>query len=165
MSNNIKELLKTFEEVNKELNAQIAANGKEFIKSVFQEIFDQHKGLKLIKIIGWTPGFNDGEPCTHSQETVVGKSHTWTYRGDPHISYDFGDREMYEEFDVEFAEDGDTVLSHINSDCETLDAVASQVVVYEELVERVFDTNFDIEFRLEEDGSVSVSVDDYDCGY
>lgn len=161
----IKSLLKQYEEVNAELNKQIAENGKQFLESVFQEIFDQNDGLKLVYIIGWTPGFNDGEPCTHSQESFVGSSHTWSYRGEERLSYDFDDRELYEELEVEFEEDSDEVVKHINSDCKTLDLVSKQISAYEELVERVYNTNFEIKVTLNSDGKVVVDQDWYDCGY
>lgn len=161
----IKTLLKQYEEINAELNKQISENGKQFLESVFQEIFDQNEGLKLIYIVGWTPSFNDGEPCTHSQESYVGARHFWNYLGEDNISYDFDDRELYEEFEVEFDEDGNTVLSHINSECKTLDEVAKQVAAYEELVERVYETNFVIKVTLNDNGKVVLDHDWYDCGY
>lgn len=160
----IKALLKQYEEVNAELNKQIRENGNAFMESVFQEIFDANEGLKLIYIIGWTPGFNDGEPCTHSQESFVGKSHTWTYRGEPTVSYDFEDRELFDEFEVEHG-DNDEVVSHINMECKTLDQVVKQVEVYDELIERVYETNFEIKVTLNDQGKVVIDVDEYDCGY
>lgn len=160
----IKALLKQYEEVNAELNKQISENGKQFLESVFQEIFDQNEGLKLIYILGWTPGFNDGEPCTHSQESFVGDSHHVGYLNREY--YDFDDRELYEEFEVEFdEEDNDAVISHINADCKTLDQVAKQVAAYEELVERVYNTNFEIKVTVDDEGKVVVEQDWYDCGY
>ena len=162
----IKALLKQYEEVNAELNKQISENGKQFLESVFQEIFDQNEGLKLIYILGWTPGFNDGEPCTHSQESYVGCSHTWEWGGEQQLSYDFDERELYEEFEVEFDdEDSEKVINHINSGCKTLDQVAKQVAAYEELVERVYNTNFEIKVTVNDDGKVVVDQDWYDCGY
>ena len=158
----IKALLKQYEEVNAELNKQIAENGKQFLESVFQEIFDQNEGLKLIYILGWTPGFNDGEPCTHSQESFVGDSRHVGYLSREY--YDFEERELFDEFEVELDED-DNVLSHINSECKTLDRVAKQVSTYEELVERVYNTNFEIKVSLNAEGKVVVDQDWYDCGY
>ena len=158
----IKALLKQYEEVNAELNKQIAENGKQFLESVFQELFDQNEGLKLIYILGWTPGFNDGEPCTHSQESFVGDSHHVGYLNREY--YDFEERELFDEFGVELDED-DNILSHINSECKTLDRVDKQVSTYEELVERVYNTNFEIKVYLNAEGKVVVDQDWYDCGY
>lgn len=156
---NIKELLQQYEQVNAELNKQIQENGKEFISSVFQEVFDNNPGLKFVYILGWTPGFNDGEPCTHSQETFVGSSYYATWREKDY--YDFEEREMYEEFDT----DEDNPANHINKECKTLDSVASQLAVYDEIIERVFDTNFELKISLDKNGKVQVDQDYYDCGY
>lgn len=162
----IKALLKQYEEVNAELNKQISENGKQFLESVFQEIFDENEGLKLIYIRGWTPGFNDGEPCTHSQESFVGYSQNYYshYRQSNVTSYDFDDYELYEEFDVEFDEN-DNVVSHVNSECKTLERAKQQVDAYEELIERVYETNFEIKVTLNENGKTVVDHDWYDCGY
>ena len=154
----IKSLLEQYEEVNKQLNKQIQENGKEFIQNLFQDIFDQHKGLKFVMVRGWTPGFNDGEPCTHSQETFVGRVSWGTY-------HDFSDYELYDDFECVFDEDSDDVVSHINSGCESLDEVYVQVEAYSEIIERVFNTNFEIKASLNTDGKVVVIEDEYWCGY
>lgn len=163
----IKALLKQYEEVNAELNKQIQENGNAFITQVFQEIFDQNEGLKYIHIIGWTPGFNDGEPCTHSQESAVGSSHTYysNYYGRDVVSHDFEDREWFDEFEVKFSEGSNTVVSHINSGCKTLDRVAKQVSAYDELIERVFNTNFELKISTDDNGKVVVDEEYYNCGY
>ncbi len=160
----IKTLLKQYEEVNAELNKQIQENGTAFMQSVFQEIFDKNPGLKLVYILGWTPGFNDGEPCTHSQEAYVGSSYQPSWRDQPY--YDFDDRELFDEFEVEWdEEDNDKVVSHINSECKTLNDVLAQVNVYDELVERVYNTDFELKIHLNDAGKVVVDHDWYDCGY
>ena len=152
--NNIKVLLKQYEEVNAELNKQIKENGNEFIEALFQEIFDQHEGLNFVLIRGYTPGFNDGEPCTHSQNTFVGANDYGTY-------LDFEDYGYYEEFGVE---EGETE-NHINKDCKTLKEAKAQIEAYDEIIERVFITNFDLKVIKGEDGKVKVVEDEYWCGY
>lgn len=151
---NIKQLLQQYAEVNAELNRQIAENGRKFIAEIFKEIFNKHEGLKLVVIRGWTPGFNDGEPCNHSQETFVGRCSWREY-------LDFEDYSAvaeYFEYDEETGE-------HINSACKTLDEVAEEVEVYAELVERVFYTNFLVQVCLDDEGDVKVIEDEYWCGY
>lgn len=151
---NIKVLMKQYEEVNAELNRQIAANGKEFIAEVFSEIFSKHEGLKLVVIQGWTPGFNDGEPCTHFQETFVGRD-SWG---------EYLDFEDYEEAAESFEYDEETG-EHINSGCSTLQTAYDEIEVYSELIERVFYTNFIVTISLDEEGEVVVNEDEYCCGY
>lgn len=152
--NDIKSLLKQYEQVNKELNKQIKENGNEFVEALFQEIFDQHEGLNFALIRGYTPGFNDGEPCTHSQDTFVGANDYGRY-------LDFEDYELYEEFGVE---EGETE-NHINKDCKTLKEAKAQIEAYDEIIERVFITNFDLKVIKGEDGKVKVIEDEYWCGY
>lgn len=152
--NDIKSLLKQYEQVNKELNKQIKENGNAFVEALFQEIFDQHEGLNFVLIRGYTPGFNDGEPCTHSQNTFVGANDYGNY-------LDFEDYELYEEFGVE---EGETE-NHINKDCKSLKEAKAQIEAYDEIIERVFITNFDLKVTKGEDGKVKVVEDDYWCGY
>lgn len=152
--NDIKTLPKQYEQVNKELNKQIKENGNEFVEALFQEIFDQHEGLNFVLIRGYTPGFNDGEPCTHSQNTFVGANDYGSY-------LDFEDYELYEEFGVE---EGETE-NHINKDCKTLKEAKAQIEAYDEIIERVFVTNFDLKITKGEGGKVKVVEDEYDCGY
>lgn len=152
--NDIKSLLKQYEQVNKELNKQIKENGNEFVEALFQEIFDQHEGLNFVMIRGYTPGFNDGEPCTHSQNTFVGANDYGSY-------LDFEDYELYEEFGVE---EGETE-NHVNKDCKTLKEAKAQIEAYDEIIERVFITNFDLKITKSEDGKVKVVEDEYWCGY
>jgi hypothetical protein len=33
--------------------------------------FEEYPEIVTIGLIGWTPGFNDGEPCTHSDEVIL----------------------------------------------------------------------------------------------
>lgn len=152
--NDIKSLLKQYEQVNKELNKQIKENGNEFVEALFQEIFDQHEGLNFVLIRGYTPGFNDGEPCTHSQNTFVGANDYGKY-------LDFEDYELYEEFGVE---EGETE-NHVNKDCKTLKEAKAQIEAYDEIIERVFITNFDLKITKGEDDKVKVVEDEYWCGY
>ena len=147
---NIKTLLKQYEEVNAELDKQIKENGTGFINTLFQEIFDQHEGLNVVAILGYTPSFNDGDPCSHS---------SYIYTGD---NNDFVDE--IGSFEETFEYDEDTG-EHLNSKCTTLDKTYTQVSAYEEIIERIYDTNFQLIVTRNEDGSVNVSEDEYYCGY
>lgn len=150
---NIKQLLKQYEEVNAELNKQIEENGDKFIQELFQDIFDDNKGLNLVIVRGHTPSFNDGEPCTHSQETLIARNSYGKY-------LDYQDYGLEDDFE-EGCEEG----QHVNSSCESLDTVYKSVTAFDEIIERVYDTNFEIKVSLDENGKVIVEHDYYDCGY
>ena len=151
----IKALLKQYEEVNAELNKQIKESGTEFIQQLFQDVFDRNQGLKVVGVVGWTMGFNDGEACYHQQYTYTGVPGWKDY---PDFYGESGNFE--EEFEFDEGEN-----KHLNSECKTLEQAKSQVEAYDEIIERVFDTNFRIVATLQDDGKVNVSVDEYDCGY
>lgn len=156
----IKTLLKQYEEVNAQLNNQISANGEAFIESLFQEVFDKHPGLNVVGIVGWTMGFNDGEPCYHQQHTFTGEMHTSSWRD--HSYPDFEDE--CGDFEEEFEWDEEE-RTHLNIECSTLSEAKADIDKYEEIIERVFHTDFRIVVTRNEDGKVKVDVDDYECGY
>lgn len=151
----IKQLLNQYEEVNAELNKQIKDNGEAFIQELFQDVFDNHQGLNVIGVVGWTMGFNDGEACYHQQYTYTG---TPGWKDYPDFYEESGDFEEEFEFDAE-------ENKHLNSECSTLEQAKAQVEAYDEIIERVFGTNFRIVATRNEDNTVAVNVDEYDCGY
>ncbi|MNF90553.1 hypothetical protein D3C84_731200 [compost metagenome] len=65
---------------------------------------------------------------------------------------------------MEFDE-AENVVEHINSSCLTLNKVVSQISTYDEIIERVYDTNFELRVSLNDSGEVVVNKDWYECGY
>lgn len=101
-------------------------------------------GFNGIRIRGYTPGFNGGDPCRHSQRDsallVAGREND-------------EDRE------------GGTVWQIRDSHPELvalLHAVDSAPMAA--LLEEAHDTNWELAFRLTDDG-VTVETGEYDCGY
>lgn len=76
------------------------------INEVLSTVFRECPGVNLILMYGYTPGFNDGEPCTHSQSTVVDaygfceEETASTFLG----TNKYDDEEMYEEEKKAFEE-------------------------------------------------------------
>lgn len=62
---------------NELYNKAIAANAgrkeaaQKNVNEVLSAIFTEMPKLNLIRVQGYTPGFNDGDPCTHSQVVAV----------------------------------------------------------------------------------------------
>lgn len=152
---NIEKVLADYTAANRALNAALKENGKKCIEELFTKIFNEHEGLNLVIIQGSTPSFNDGDVCSHSQNTLVGKVGWGKY-------FDYEDHSYEEEFEHE---EDDGVKTNINSRCGTLKQAYEQITNFDEIIARVFDTNFLITASRNKDGSVSVDVDDYECGY
>lgn len=88
---------------SEELHAQIeqaavrqAEEAETFTTEAIRLVFEKHPNLEAIQILGYTPGFNDGDPCTHRQRTAFFKS-----------GVNEEEEEMWEDG---FYEDGDDLL-------------------------------------------------------
>lgn len=160
----INQLIDDYKRINDELNRKLQEHGTTFFVGLFQKLFDENQGLNKLAVVGWTPGFNDGEPCTHSSEVFVGLTHRG-YSGRNYADYE--DREDVTEFFVEEVNDDGEVEdgTNPNAECTTLKQVKEILESFEDIFERVYHTNFFIKVTRDEDGTVLVDVDDYDCGY
>ncbi len=72
---------KRIAELQKELYEDLDEN----IAKIMAEICAKY-GLKSIGAYGYTPGFNDGEPCTHSGEILINQYNDW---GEHYSEYGF----------------------------------------------------------------------------
>lgn len=173
MTKGITGLLNQFKEAQRELRKRLEADGEKLLKESFKELFDKHQGLKVFAFIGSTPSFNDGEPCEHSGDSYIGEYYefkTGTYGS--YWTNDWDNKEQLTELFVEnsdeFEEDdsADAVQPIlVNRNCTTLKEAGSDVQDFEDAIEMVYGTNYQVIVRLEDDGTVSIEHDDYDCGY
>lgn len=162
-NNDINQLIDDYKRINEELNRKLQEHGTTFFVSLFQKLFDENPGLNKMAVLGWTPGFNDGEPCTHSSNVYVGI--TYTYSSGTYADYSDYD-ELVEFFEEDIDENGEAKEAiNPNLECETLRQVKQILDSFEDIFERVYHTNFIIKVTRDEDGSACVDVDDYDCGH
>ncbi len=122
-------------------------------------------------IRGWTPGFNDGEPCTHGQETgVITKFKAY---GGP-LEY------LHEEMDDDpevglFTHLGipvpDGVIKQVpiakyGEETPTeVDQVQGLLSGMEPIISSAYFTNFQLNVYRNDAGVVKVDESEYDCGY
>ena len=60
-------ILKEYIAIKKQYEDKLSEFGtKENIIKAVEELSQDHEGLDVVVFVGYTPGFNDGEPCTHS---------------------------------------------------------------------------------------------------
>lgn len=173
---NIVELVANFKKTQTEMMAKLKQDSEEELKVVFADIFAKHPGLKAFAYVGYTPGFNDGDPCYHIGYSYVGDFHLATYN----YSYRNGERywtaDCYEETgwgELEsyfLSEDADLdntdgPLDFVNKDCATIEQASSDVEELSDIIELVYGTDYLIKVSLNEDGQVVVEHDYYECGY
>jgi hypothetical protein len=132
-------------------------------------IFDEFSNLNRVVVQGHTPGFNDGDPCVHSQETYVSingfaelneEDEAFRYiDGDENPDLDWGERYVLNEGVDGFPFNGD--LS-----AEDLGKVKAAFDAFESAIEDLYTTDFTLTWvRSKDDGKVTFSHDHYDCGY
>lgn len=174
---NILKLIADMNEQMAALKRSVIEQGKEGLADIAKDVFNEVDGLKKFVVLGYTPSFNDGEPCEHSSIYGFGNYH-WeeSYKKDGTYylsSDDIGEREEFGEFfeleDVGLYDETDAPLDnpvvYANSGVAEKDKAYKLIGALDDVCEMLYHTNYVVYFTLNEDGSVDVEQDDYDCGY
>lgn len=149
-------------------NAFVEENAEAIVSSAIHQLFEKVPHLEAVVIQGYTPSFNDGEPCTFRVHVLASELHEY-------IELDEYEFEMFagktrEDFETEddwndyccdaktlmneqVTWEEDTILSNIISPVEELFAAA-----YNEY-------GFELVIHRKKDGTLSIYENDYDCGY
>lgn len=125
------------------------------VKADIVALFDFFPALNEIVLRGYTPGFNDGEPCTHSME-------------EPYLNgrNNCGDtmRSRYESDDED--EEGDENDRQVDALSKPDRKVIAKILGgMTDAIGFLYDTNFEVTATRKADGSVTVEKGYYDCGY
>ena len=165
------EAVKTLEEEQ----AKLREKESELFDSCLTQLFKDVPGLKSFELIGYTPGFNDGDPCSHSHYVLVSIDDYYDHGREEYL-YDI----LSEKYDEEVIE----ALPRDKYDCYDYTKlpgieemfpsgeIASSVhkmfddVFYEEIQRRWY-TDFQVTFtRDDSDPKGYTTVKEYyDCGY
>lgn len=155
-------------EINRMAEEQKATRAAFFTQFTAQ-IFDEFPGLNRVIVQGYTPGFNDGDPCVHSQETYVTingfaelneEDEAFHYiSSDENPDLNWGERYVLNEGVDPFLFNGDLTPEQTAQVKSSFDAFA-------EAIEDLYTTDFTLTWeRSREDGKISFSHDHYECGY
>lgn len=138
------------------IKSLVKSDGDAMVKGFFEALFAEHEKLDMVLVYGYTPSFNDGDPCSHSQYSI--------FVGDEiNDTVDLWD---LLEIDVD-DEDNEDSLENINSKLSSTEAqkIERKIDAIDDLLERVYDTDFYVLARRLEDGTIDIDFGDYDCGY
>lgn len=147
-----------FEEYKAHLEAiqsLVKSGGEAMVNGFFESLFAEHPKLDVVLVCGYTPGFNDGDPCSHTQYT--------TFDGD-----EINDTvDLWDKFSDLEEDEFEEKIEKINSNLSSAEAkkVDDKVDAVDDLLERVYGTDWYIVAFREDDGSITVTDGDYDCGY
>jgi hypothetical protein len=156
----IKETLERIEEIK----GQYAKEGQAAVKDCLKAFMEAHPEVEAIRIRGYVPGFNDGDPCTFSindpEVRLVPTASVAETEGEDEFDEDNEDGEWKGDWDLEWDAKHSSrpipkkLIADLKSIEELLNACYGPI-------EEMFGSNF--QAVVKQDGEIEVS--EYDCGY
>ncbi|EBS4516757.1 hypothetical protein DQT32_05015 [Salmonella enterica subsp. enterica serovar Braenderup] len=159
------ELTKEVHRVSSELHKFVHENIHDLVHDIAMEL-KTIPGMNKVIVKGYTPGFNDGDPCTHSSDVYYNKK--WHFSelseyGIGGLAEFFGAPEEYEDEEEELYnwEGIDTINTYSDEDEQKIHDLVS---LLDDLIERKYYTDYIVFIDLTGDEPV-IKHEDYDCGY
>jgi hypothetical protein len=142
MAKKLKNIQKQFEELHKQMKKE----GLNAFKEAAKEVLDKHPTVEAFKWNQYTPGWNDGSPCTFhvNWDSITAKP----------FNPPEGDAYTFDGSD--FFEDPYNLPEDIAAAVEEF----SELIGPEELMEMIFGDNVEVTVTRE-----SIETAEYDCGY
>lgn len=151
----------------KELTSKVSGSLLGKLAEVAPEKF-KDINFKCILAYGYTPGFNDGDPCIHKFNLAYGKRTSYSENS---LYFDYDELDDFEEFfslediDCSDIDPRETNIVPLISD-EDGKFIESFFEKFNLLCERIGVTNFKIKIYKKNDGEILIDInDDYYVGY
>lgn len=126
---------------------------KEAVEPTLKHIAQEYGSeIDIITIIGYTPGFNDGEPCTHGSDWGFGYG----------ILEDYG----MEDFMEDWFEDDEEKIEELMNKLINVPNELNEFV--RDVLDPYFEEKLETDYRVHivfENGTYRIEEDEYDCGY
>lgn len=151
-----KEVKQKYEEFQKSVTT-------EFLEECVKELGEKHGDFAII-IRGYTPSFNDGEPCEHSTSySLCIGSRKSSYNS--YVWFNYDDCEATEDDSyIELLEINTETMTSINSKFEGNIEFLADMSLLEDVVSEALHTNYEVKIKYK-GGEIVFEQDDYDCGY
>lgn len=165
--------LQEFKDLQKAVSTFATTHKDEIFADGLAGAFAVNPDIKAILINGYTPGFNDGDPCTHTQYSIIDSEEIKDHVSDSSemIAFLLG-FESEEAMDIEIQEkdlDVDEVLEGLDLGdfpYEISREVDSHLEGLEDVLHEVMGTDWQILAVRQADGSIKTMTNEYyDCGY
>lgn len=154
--NQFKEVKQQYENFRKTITEQ-------FLNECVEELKGKHGDFAIV-IRGYTPSFNDGEPCEHSSSYSLCVGHTVSSNGNykwfKHDELEASDNEELSEF----LEINNEEMTSINSKFEGNSDFFSDMEALHDVVSEAFETDYEVKIKVK-GGVITIDHDYYDCGY
>lgn len=144
------------------MKSLIKTSHNEILKELFSEL-KKIEGFNKLAFKGYTPSFNDGDPCTHTGESFYVCTESWSDFEDL-VGYSGIDYHEFLNLSADFDydnEDGEMFLKTINSYSEENEVHVSKLVYdIHYIIDMVYHTNYFITIDFEPEEPVML-VNDY----
>lgn len=154
-----------FKAIQKEYAEQLKSINEDFLKESIKEIGNKF-GNFAIFIRGYTPSFNDGEPCEHSSyySLCIGSKES-SYTGSNYKWFKLDDCEASENEEIaELLECNFDNFTSINSHLGDNEDFLGDIEILIKIVDEAYNTDFEVKIKFK-DGDITLEHDDYYCGY
>jgi hypothetical protein len=141
---NILEQFKTAREV---YLGMVNQHSDAIIKEIIKDLGIRYPGLTCGTIVGYTPSFNDGEPCEHWTNIEV---------------LDMNEEALGQVLDSLDIEESDFETNNLTS--EEARAIETELGLVDVILEEKEGTNYQFAFVIV-DGTITFKTGYYDCGY
>lgn len=133
----------------------------------------QYPKVKYVLVEGWTPSFNDGEPCTFNMNVYTGKDEElFANIIDQVHKINDEDYKVLQEIntneDLEYYEKCEQAGNFVCGDTpkDKIDELRRRIYDVDNLLTKFYGTiGFHVFIDFTQDGDDMIQVSDYDCGY
>ena len=122
------------------------------LRGILREVFDALPELTHIEVIGYTPSFNDGDPCYHDGNWYIRWMGLWS-------ECDY--------FELEHVENGEASIIY-DEDAKRPVDVPPKLISALDMMSQYFEYDFgtnSVSIFARQNGKVNFYSCDYDCGY
>lgn len=142
---------------------------KDAVAEVAQSVFDAHPKVESFSIVGYTPSFNDGDPCTFRFNA---EARTINGYGNPDYEQDheplLGDKPEDDDWDEGRVYRNGSMVQERDAGwaAAAIKSIRESFRLFtEDQIERLFGSNFRLVCSRKRGGGVMVEKQEYDCGY
>lgn len=135
---------------------------EENLEKLMKEVFDEYK-LDALLFVGYTPSFNDGDPCEHNSD-VYSDSEIVDMDNDTDYS-DYEEHDLKFDFSDENLEVNKYLNSLYGSSGNELDLYRDYVRVILDIADHLYHTDYKVTAYINKNDELQIVHDGYYCGW
>lgn len=145
-----------FSNLQGQIDQLVQGHPDELVQEMFEFVASKHSDFKIVSITGYTPSFNDGDPCTFTTNVEFGDALD--------IAYELSEEDREEIAELFGVESFDDVDISVNFGWERADEIREDIDT--ELLRQINgEDGWLVIAVVDPTGKIHVYNSEYDCGY